>query len=101
MYAKKKSFKKIPCPTTMRAIILPSSFCWQKYRNTKYIYPKLRNNCSKLRNKHENHFNLYNIAINLTKNIKKWKQIQCIENIENTKKTKKCKISIFNIFSII
>ena len=72
----------------------------QKKRNTKYIYPKLRNNCSKLRNKHENHFNLYNIAINLTKNIKKWKQIQCIENIENTKKTKKCKISIFNIFSI-
>ena len=53
-----------------------------------------------MRNKHENHFNLYNIAINLTKNIKKWKQIQCIENIENTKKTKKCKISIFNIFSI-
>ena len=43
---------------------------------------------------------LYNIAINLTKNIKKWKQIQCIEIIENTKKTKKCKISIFNIFSI-
>ena len=43
---------------------------WQKHRN---IYPKLRNICSELRKKHENHFKLYNIAVNLRKNIKKWK----------------------------
>ena len=30
-----------------------SSFAWQKHRNTKYIYPRLRNICSKLRNNHE------------------------------------------------
>ena len=33
--------------------IVPSSGR-QKHRNTKYIHPKLRNICSKLRNNHEN-----------------------------------------------
>ena len=59
----------------------------QKHRNTKYIYPKLRNMCSKLRNNHENS------KILRKKHQKSWKNNKIDENkiftkYENNQKTR-------------
>ena len=55
-----------------------SSSQTQKHQNTKYIYPKLRNICSKLRNNHENS------KILQKNNQKLWKTNKIIINNKNT-----------------
>ena len=54
-----------------------SFFQWQKHRNTKYFYAKLRNICSKLRNNHENS------KILQKNNQKSWKINKIIINNKN------------------